>query len=128
MRWEQLVGHVGEVSRDLVKSRQFKSDLKSYNMNKDSSAINALIDVLRHIGNNQKLPGIYDDHQLQGKVKGLDNVINARDCHPQGDRVLIYEIVGNAVFLYRFGKHSNVLERNMDRRRDLVWHFRSLSR
>ena len=98
MRWEQLVGHVGEVSRDLVKSRQFKSDLKSYNMNKDSSAINALIDVLRHIGNNQELPGIYDDHQLQGKVKGLDNVINARDCHPQGDRVLIYEIVGNAVF------------------------------
>ena len=49
MRWEQLVGHVGEVSRDLVKSRQFKSDLKSYNMNKDSSAINALIDVLRHL-------------------------------------------------------------------------------
>lgn len=98
MRWEQLVGHVGEVSRDLVKSRQFKSDLKSYNMNKDSSAINALIDVLRHTGNNQELPGIYDDHQLQGKVKGLDNVINARDCHPQGDRVLIYEIVGNAVF------------------------------
>ena len=40
MRWEQLVGHVGEVSRDLVKSRQFKSDLKSYNMNKDSSAVN----------------------------------------------------------------------------------------
>lgn len=98
MRWEQLVGHVGEVSRDLVKSRQFKSDLKSYNMNKDSSAINALIDVLRHLGNDHELPGIYDDHQLQGKVKGLDNVINARDCHPQGDRVLIYEIVGNAVF------------------------------
>lgn len=97
-------------------------------MNKDSSAINALIDVLRHLGNNQELPGIYDDHQLQGKVKGLDNVINARDCHLQGDRVLIYEIVGNAVFLYRFGKHSNVLERNMDRRHDLVWHFRSLSR
>jgi YafQ family addiction module toxin component len=110
MRWEQLVGRVGVVERDLVKSGPFKSDLKTYNLNKDGSAINALVDVLRCLGNKQELPAMYDDHPLTGKVKGLDIAGNIRDCHPQVDRVLIYEIVDNAVLLYRFGKHSNVLE------------------
>ena len=79
MRWEQLVGRVGVVERDLVKSGPFKSDLKTYNLNKDRSAINALVDVLRCLGNKQELPAMYDDHPLTGKVKGLDIVIHREE-------------------------------------------------
>lgn len=36
------------------------------------------------------LPAMYDDHPSQGRVRGLKDAVNVRDCHPQGDRVLLY--------------------------------------
>lgn len=111
MRWEQFLGHVGVVSLSLLKSSQFKTDLKSYNENRDRNTLEALFTVVRMIGNGQPLPAMYDDHPLQGRVRGLKGTVNVRDCHPQGDRVLLYEILDDAIILYRFGKHSEVLER-----------------
>lgn len=112
MRWEQFLGHVGMVRLNLLKSSQFKTDLKSYNENRDRKTLEALFTVVRRIGNEQPpLPAMYDDHPLQGRVRGLKDAVNVRDCHPQGDRVLLYEILDDAIILYRFGKHSEVLER-----------------
>lgn len=86
MRWEQFLGHVGVVSLNLLKSSQFKTDLKSYNENRDRNTLEALFTVVRMIGNRQPLPAMYDDHPLQGRVRGLKDAVNVRDCHPQGDR------------------------------------------
>ena len=80
----------GVVSLNLLKSSQFKTDLKSYNENRDRNTLEALFTVVRMIGNRQPLPAMYDDHPLQGRVRGLEDAVNVRDCHPQGDRVLLY--------------------------------------
>lgn len=45
MRWEQFLGHVGVVSLNLLKSSQFKTDLKSYNENRDRNTLEALFTV-----------------------------------------------------------------------------------
>ena len=101
----------GVVSLNLLKSSQFKTDLKSYNDTRDRNTLEALCTVVRMLGNKQSIPAMYDDHPLQCRVRGLKGTVNVRDCHPQGDRVLLYEILDDAIILYRFGKHSEVLER-----------------
>lgn len=53
MRWEQFLGHVGVVSLSLLKSSQFKTDLESYNENRDRNTLEALFTVVRMIGNRQ---------------------------------------------------------------------------
>lgn len=59
MRWEQFLGHVGMVRLNLLKSSQFKTDLKSYNENRDRKTLEALFTVVRRIGNEQPPPSCY---------------------------------------------------------------------
>ena len=60
--------------------------------------------VMDMIVNEQPLPEKYEDHPIHGEWEG------SRDCHIQGDWVLIYKIndVTRTVTFQRTGSHSDL--------------------
>lgn len=118
MRWEDLVARVGVIQLDLIKTSGFTSCLKKYNENKDASTLNELVNVLKILGNRQPLPEKYDGHPMQGQVKKLLGIKGIKNCHVQGDRVLLYKIEGNGFILYRFGPHSQITEQRLGNHRN----------
>jgi len=65
-----------------------------------------LDEVVLKLANGEKLPEKYKDHPLQGDRRGY------RDCHIQGDWVLIYKIDKGilTLVLSETGTHSDILE------------------
>jgi len=84
---------------NLIK-RQLKTLKKrGYNMSLFKEVVEMLLD-------GEVLPAKFRDHPLQGDKRGY------RDCHIQGDWVLIYKINKNALtlILSETGTHSDILE------------------
>jgi len=84
---------------NLIK-RQLKTLKKrGYNMSLFKEVVDMLLD-------GEVLPAKYRDHPLQGDKRGY------RDCHIQGDWVLLYKINKNALtlILSETGTHSDILE------------------
>lgn len=52
----------------------------------------------------QRLPVEYNDHPLRGNYKKY------RECHLDGDWVLIYKIEGDELHLVRTGSHSDLFK------------------
>jgi mRNA interferase YafQ len=73
-------------------------------MNKRGMNLDKLDEVMGMIINEQPLPPERDSHPLHGEWEG------ARDCHIQGDWVLIYEIdpETHTVIFHRTGTHSDL--------------------
>ena len=83
------------------KTARFKSDFRR--MAKRGQNISALENVLEILTSGQPLPAFYHDHILHsGDMKGV------HDAHLAPDWVLLYEIQGETLVLYRTGTHSDL--------------------
>jgi mRNA interferase YafQ len=73
-------------------------------MKKQGRDIGKLREVIDMIVDEQPLPPKYCDHPIHGEWEG------SRDCHIQGDWVLIYEIdkAARTVTFHRTGSHSDL--------------------
>ena len=60
--------------------------------------------VLRLLSANKPMPASYQDHQLKGKLHDF------RECHIEGDWLLIYQIIEDKLLLYAMetGTHSDL--------------------
>ena len=61
-----------------------------------------LDEVIVMLAKEEELPDVYDDHALHGEWAGH------RECHIEGDWLLIYKVEGNALYLVRTGTHREL--------------------
>lgn len=81
-------------------SRQFKKDRKKI---RDSNKPTELLDnTLKKLRRGEILPPEYKDHKLLGDWWGC------RECHIQGDWLLIYQIDQDRITFVRTGSHSEL--------------------
>jgi mRNA interferase YafQ len=86
--------------RSLRRDAQFKRDVKRLlRRGKDMDKLKEIIDRLVIA---QELPARSRDHQLKGTLK------DCRECHIEGDWLLIYRIEGSELCLIRTGSHSDL--------------------
>ncbi|MBM4078225.1 MAG: type II toxin-antitoxin system YafQ family toxin [Lentisphaerae bacterium] len=84
----------------ILRTSQFKRDVKlAQKRGKDGGSLRAVIEAL---ATGQSLPAIYRDHQLKGVFK------DCRECHIEGDWLLIYRIEGRVLQLVRTGTHADL--------------------
>ena len=86
---------------NLNQSNKVKKDYKlckkrGYHMDLLQSVINTLRIP-------EPLPAKNKDHSLSG------NFVGKRECHISPDWLLIYQIIGNELYLVRTGTHSDLL-------------------
>src|SRR5260370_13237534 len=86
--------------RAVITATAFERDLKRLRKRgADLEPLWAVVETLRfghHLGARHR------DHALTGDWKGF------RDCHIQPDRVMIYSVEDEAVYLTRTGTHSDL--------------------
>ena len=87
---------------EILRTSQFKRDVKL--AQKRGKATGDLRTVIETLAQAQTLPARYRDHQLKGVFK------DCRECHIEGDWLLIYRIEGNALQLVRTGTHSDLFQ------------------
>jgi len=87
--------------RDIIITRQFKTDRKSILQKQD---LEALKKVLGYLVDGKKLPDEYKEHHLIGKYN------QHLECHIKPDLLLIYKIEGNTLTLYRIGTHAKLFK------------------
>jgi mRNA interferase YafQ len=86
--------------RSIRRDTQFKRDVKRlFKRGKDMNKLKEIIDGLARV---QELPARTRDHQLKGTLK------DCRECHIEGDWLLIYRIEGSELCLIRTGSHSDL--------------------
>lgn len=85
--------------KQLIPTTQYKKDLKRYS--NQSKKMEALIEVLRCLANEEPIPPNYRPHMLKGQYKGC------MECHIEGDFLLIW-IDEDAISLIRLGSHSEL--------------------
>jgi mRNA interferase YafQ len=88
--------------RFIRRDAQFKKDVRRQlkrgkNLDKLKSIIESLVAA-------EELPSRNKDHPLKGTLK------DCRECHIEGDWLLIYRIEGSALCLVRTGSHSDLFE------------------
>jgi mRNA interferase YafQ len=86
--------------RSIRRDTQFKKDVKLLlKRGKDMNKLKEIIDLLFQ---SKELPARTRDHQLKGTLK------DCRECHIEGDWLLIYRIEGSELCLIRTGSHSDL--------------------
>jgi mRNA interferase YafQ len=86
--------------RSIRRDTQFKRDVKLLiKRGKDMGKLREVIDCLVKGG---ELLARSRDHQLKGTLK------DCRECHIEGDWLLIYRIEGSELCLVRTGSHSDL--------------------
>ena len=88
--------------RSIKRDTQFKKDVnrqikRGKNLNKLKSIIESLVA-------NEELPARNKDHALKGTLK------DCRECHIEGDWLLIYRIEGSSLCLVRTGSHADLFD------------------
>lgn len=81
---------------------QFKKDYKT--CKKRGYNIKLLQDIIDTLAIPNELPIKNKDHNLSGSF------VNKRECHIMPDWLLIYQIEGNQLVLYRTGTHSDLFK------------------
>jgi len=83
---------------------KYKKDIKS--LKKRGYNLSLLKEVVEMLLNGETLPAHYYDHPLKGNLKGY------RDCHIQGDWILIYKINKDilTLVLSETGTHSDIFK------------------
>ena len=84
------------------RSSRFKKDYKQ--AQRQGRDLSALKDVLEQLVTGKPLPQKYSDHRLSGKFKQY------RECHIQGDWLLVYRVGFGVVELVRLGTHSELFK------------------
>jgi mRNA interferase YafQ len=88
--------------RSIRRDTQFKRDVKRlFRRGRDMNKLKEIIDRLVSA---EKLSARNKDHQLKGTFK------DCRECHIEGDWLLIYRIEGSELSLIRTGTHSDLFE------------------
>jgi mRNA interferase YafQ len=88
--------------RGVVTSKAFERDVKRLRKRgKDMGRLRAVIEALRL---RQPLAARHRDHALSGYWEGF------RDCHVEGDWVLVYRLDEESVYLTRTGTHADLFE------------------
>ena len=88
--------------RSISRDSQFKKDVKRLlRRGKDLSKLKMIIDTLAAAG---ALPARHQDHPLKGTLK------DCRECHIEGDWLLIYRLEGSELCLVRTGSHADLFE------------------
>jgi len=88
--------------RRIFWTNQFKKDYKL--AQKQGRNTEALIEIIKTLAEGKKLPAKCRDHPL----RGIWNY--CRDCHIEGDWVLIYHIKNDMLVLERIGSHSELFK------------------
>ena len=85
---------------EIFRSASFKRDFKkSKKQNQDIEALKKVIALLQ---TGKELPVKYRDHKLTGEYK------HYRECHIEGDWLLMYRIENYVLQLARLGTHSEL--------------------
>jgi mRNA interferase YafQ len=88
--------------RSIRRDTQFKRDVKL--LLKRGKDMDKLKEIIDRLVKSQELPARARDHQLKGTLK------DCRECHIEGDWLLIYRIEGSELCLIRTGSHSDLFE------------------
>ena len=96
------------MKRSFKFSKQFKKDYRKIEKSGKLN-IEKLKKVMQKLMDGHSLESSYEDHELKGGWKGY------RDCHVEGDWLLIYKIVPHSngletVIFSRTGNHSNLFK------------------
>jgi len=86
--------------RSIRRDTQFKRDVKR--LLKRGKDMNKLKEIIDGLVRAQELPARNRDHQFKGTLK------DCRECHIEGDWLLIYRIEGSELCLIRTGSHSDL--------------------
>jgi mRNA interferase YafQ len=81
--------------------KKFRKDIEKLKLS-GRRDIKKLRSVMNEIISSAKLSVVLRDHPLEGKWKGC------RDCHIEGDWILIYEKTDDMIIFYRTGSHSEL--------------------
>lgn len=85
----------------VVETTQFRRDVKL--LKKRGMDLRPLEDAITMLARGEQLPPSYDDHPLDGNLKGN------RECHIKPDWLLIYQIRGDVILrAVRTGRHCDV--------------------
>jgi mRNA interferase YafQ len=88
--------------RTIRRDTQFKKDVKL--LIKRGKNLNKLKKVIESLVSGEELPAHNKDHPLKGTLK------DCRECHIEGDWLLIYRIEGGTLCLVRTGTHTDLFE------------------
>lgn len=88
---------------NIIYSSQFKKDYKR--CLKRGLNIDLLKSIVATLAIPSPLPQQNREHYLTGNYKGR------KECHIESDWLLIYEIDGNDLYLYRTGTHSDLFKK-----------------
>jgi len=88
--------------RSIRRDVQFRRDVKRLSMRGKEMA--KLRQVIGALIAGQPLPPQNRDHPLKGTMK------DCRECHIEGDWLLIYRIEGSELCLVRTGTHADLFE------------------
>jgi mRNA interferase YafQ len=88
--------------RPLRIAGRYKKDLRL--MQSRGYNIDKLTRVVDHLRHGTPLSPIYDDHPLKGEWQSY------RECHIQGDWLLIYRFERGVLALVRTGTHADLFE------------------
>ena len=83
-------------------TKQFEKDLKK--MEKRGGPLEKIKDVIKKLVNEERLDARNKNHKLIGNYKGR------RECHIEGDRLLIYKLTDSEITFERTGTHSDLFE------------------
>ena len=89
--------------KQLIPTTQYKKDLKRYA--KQPKKLEALLEILRLLANEEPRPENCRPHMLTGQYKGC------MECHIGGDFLLIW-IDKDIISLVRLGSHSELFGTN----------------
>jgi len=79
---------------------RFKKDYKR--VKAQGKDIQALLDIMDRLQNEEKLEASFFDHDLKGNWKGY------RECHLAPDWLLVYTVEENTIIFARTGSHSEI--------------------
>ena len=88
--------------RSIRRDTQFRKDVKQ--LLKRGKNLNKLISIIESLVAAEELPAGNKDHPLKGTLK------DCRECHIEGDWLLIYRIEGSELCLVRTGSHLDLFE------------------
>lgn len=88
--------------RSVRRDSQFKKDVKRLlRRGKDLTKLKVIIETLAVA---EALPARHKDHPLKGTLR------DCRECHIEGDWLLIYRLEGSELCLVRTGAHADLFE------------------
>jgi mRNA interferase YafQ len=86
--------------RSIRRDTQFKRDVKR--LLRRGKDMDKLKEIIEGLVNAQELPARTKDHQLKGTLK------DCRECHIEGDWLLLYRIEGSELCVVRTGSQSDL--------------------